>query len=258
MKRILLTTTLSALALTTAAFAGGPDNMAMPVQASNNHFFIGGAAGMGVLNATQRSSASFTTADGTSDFAINNRVGTASFLGGLLLGYNAYFGKNLYVGVVGNALFNSMNHNITTAGVTFKPADRRGVSSEPTTASLIGAYTLKNSFQGGIDLRLGMEIDHVTPYVSGGFEAGSWKYNTPFASAKKTLVGPQAGLGALFDIAPNWSAGLEYDYTWFGTIHANNAGPIVSAPLGIKAGSAASSVKVAQSQVLASLNYLFN
>ena len=126
MKKILLGATISALALTTVAFAGGPDNMAMPVQVNNNHFFIGGALGMGVLNSTQNANGAFTTATTSSTLASSSQVGSSSFLGGLLLGYNAIVGDDFYVGVVGNALYNSLNSKITTEsavttlpGVTF-------------------------------------------------------------------------------------------------------------------------------------------
>lgn len=242
MKRVLLGATLTAMTLATAAFAGGQDHMAMPVQNNNNHFFLGGALGMGVLNAKQNFTNNLTINSVVVNNASSNQPGPASFLGGLLLGYNAYVGDDFYVGVVGNALYNSLNSNISRVALS---------TPGPITLN----NTLRNSFQGGADLRLGMKVDSVTPYILGGVEAGSWKYATNFATTTKTLVGPKVGVGVLFDVASNWNAGLEYAYTWFGTINANNAGQIVSGT--VSAGSSTNSVKVNQSQVLASLNYLF-
>lgn len=224
----------SVAALSTAALAGGPDNMAMATDASNSAgFFLGAAAGMGMTDITT----TFTDVDDSGSFNLSAPTQKKSFLGGLLGGYQAVFSNNFYWAVAANAMYNSLN------GSFFSLGGSNGNEN----------FTLENNFQGGADLRLGMKISGATPYLLGGVEAGSWKLSTtatdePGFSKTKTLVGPTAGLGVLVDLNTDWQAGLEYAYTWLGNINV------------VRPGDARDSVKFAvdQGQIMASAVYTFN
>lgn len=230
---------LSAVSLSAAAFAGGPDHMVMPSAApGSGGFFLGAAAGMGMLNATM------TEADQSGSNSIS--LQRNSFLGGLLGGYQTTFANNVYLGIAANALYNSLNGSpFTTSSSNIDGNGNSGTES-------IG---FKNNFQGGADVRLGMRIDSATPYILGGVEAGSWKFifsstgaGNPAFSHARTLVGPKVGAGVLFDVCNHWQAGLEYAYTWFGNINLNNPGDT----------SHTAKQTFDQGQILASAVYTFN
>ncbi|HLB56866.1 MAG TPA: outer membrane beta-barrel protein [Coxiellaceae bacterium] len=213
---------VSLVALTATAFAGGPDHMALAsttAQPSNQTgFFLGATAGMGTFNTDETFTAGGTTA--------SIRNGVNSFLGGLLGGYQTVFSNNLYLAIVGNAMYNSLNANLITLSTT-------NISS------------IKNNFQGGAAVHFGKRMGTATPYLSAGVEAGSWKYSIPGFSTTKTLVGPLAGVGVMFDVCHHWNAGLEYDYTWYSNINLGS-------------GATTGKLKNAQGQAMAYATYLFN
>lgn len=237
---------LTAMSVATMTLAGGPDHMAMPshdTYASHGNFFLGAAAGLGMFDGNYRA---FNTSNQLLATAPN--AGGDSFLGGLLGGYQWSLSHHLYVGVVANALYNSLNSDIRSTFATGTPGNRAAV---------------RNYFQGGLALRLGRELSSgVTPYILAGAEAGNWRLlvenktggtvnsiaaNTTL-SASKTLVGPQVGMGVLFDVCPHWQAGLEYAHTWFGDVSFNaTTGSIATHKL-----------TADQNQMLASVAYQFN
>jgi opacity protein-like surface antigen len=230
-----LSVVFSVAALSTAALAGGPDNMAMATDASNSAgFFLGATAGMGMTDMTVTAT---DVDNGVTDSVVMPSQ-KKSFLGGLLGGYQAVLSNDFYWGIAANAMYNSLN------GSFFSETDSVNGSD---------SNTLKNTFQGGADIRLGMKVNSATPYVLGGVEAGSWKFGNvstgePSYSKTRTLVGPKVGAGVLFAVDSNWQAGLEYAYTWFGNINA------------VRPTDPNDSVKVAvdQGQVMASAVYTFN
>lgn len=240
--------TVSTLSITTMALADAPSHMAMPSQKSNTrgNFFLGVTGGVGMLDGTYSA---------VGDVSTDQRVftpnaGGTSFLGGLLLGYQTVFSnRRVYLAIVGNALYNSLNRTVFNV-------IQSGTTSWNTAVA-------KNSFQGGLAIRLGKRMNNgVTPYILGGAEAGRWRLSVAndrtsaqfgipantTVSASKTLIGPQAGAGVLFDIRGRWQAGFEYAYTWFGDVSFASA----------STSAYTHKLTTGQNQVLASVVYRFN
>jgi len=203
---------LSTLPALSSAGAMGP----MP-SGCDTTFFAGGAAGVGMLQGNYEAFDQLNT-----DYRYA-RMGNDNFLGGALFGVQTVMPNSVYLALVGNALYNSQSAT-------------QFLSTGPTTAPLRNhVVSLLNNFQFGANIRLGMKMNNVTPYILGGAEAGTWEMGLANRSAtwtrgiapnsdiqyKKTLIGGQAGAGALIDLNPFWSIGMEYAHSWLSHISSN-------------------------------------
>lgn len=205
-------------------------------------FFVGATAGMAMHEGTYRA------VNAIGDFHYSKNGGD-SFLGGGIAGIETKI-SDFYVALVGNALYNSLSTDgrVSTNAV--------GVRNH--------VFSYKNDFQYGGNVRVGTNIWNATPYFMAGVEAGRWEMNlsnrsatfnrgiAPFSSTtyKETLVGPQVGLGVLLS-ANDYSVGMEYAHTWFGSVDKNLVTPVTGAVWSHRH-------KVEQNQVLISAAYKFN
>lgn len=87
-----------------------------------------------------------------------------------------------------------------------------------------GAATTESNIQGSIRGRLGVAIDRILLYGTGGvaFADITNTYNTTpfgggFASIEKTHTGWTAGGGIAYAVTNNWSVRAEYRYSDFGS-----------------------------------------
>ncbi len=241
-------TKISALALLLGSGSAIAGSMGAVATEPAYNFFIGGTAGIGMLQG-QYSSENPSNAD--THYA---RIGNNTFLGGGLFGIQTVRANDLYLALVGNALYNSQNATERSSTVIVAGA-----------AVANHIATVKNDFQYGANVRLGKKLGIATPYVLGGVEAGSWEMvlgnnntvsNRGIAPGShngysKTLVGPQAGVGVSLALNDNWSAGMEYAHTWFGNVNVTLVDSVTNFSWNHQ-------TKVQQDQVLFSLNYAFN
>ena len=190
------------------------------------------------------SQAALNTYDGT-----NQTINTFDDLTAAYQGYNAFlYGgaagfetqhQTLYLSFVGNALYHALSQ------------DERVHYSLPHLLS-------RNEFQYGASMRLGTTYKHITPFISGGFEAGRWQTHIAPTAAYKmqshhqntTLLGPQAGFGFLIRQA-KLRLGLEVAHTGFGSMHQTLIDAKSQQAISHKA-------DVAQNQLLLSIQYVFD
>ncbi len=181
------------------------------------------------------------------------RLGNNSFLGGGLIGIQTVLSNNVYLAVVANVLYNSQDgvQRLSKAPAT-NPVQNHVVS-------------VTNDFQYGGNVRLGMKLGNVTPYLLGGVESAKWELGLVNQSAawnrglaplsnmtySKTQAGGQAGAGALIALNNNWNLGMEYAHTWFGDVNVDLIDGLTARRWNHKA-------NIEQDQVLFSLNYTFN
>ncbi|CAM2953028.1 outer membrane protein [Legionella worsleiensis] len=235
----------SALAMASAvSFAG---TMGPVVQDSGYSFFIGGAAGIGML---QGDYTGYNPVNTDTHYA---SLGDNSFIGGGLLGIQTVLANNVYLALVGNVLYNSQDSvQRSSTGPSTNPVRNHDV-------------TVSNDFQYGGNIRLGMKMGNATPYILGGVEAGKWELGLGNISStwnrgiaplsginySKTLTGGQAGAGILVALNNNWNMGMEYAHTWFGDVNVDLIDGVTAFRWNHKA-------DIQQDQVLFSLNYIFN
>lgn len=226
------------------AFAG---EMGPVLFGRNIIFFAGGAAGVGMLQGN------YTAFDPLNADTHYTKLANNNFLGGALFGAETVFSNNMYLALVGNALYNSQS------SVQF-------LSKSPATAPVADhIISLFNNFQFGANLRIGMQMKNVTPYVLGGIEVGTWELGLANRSShwvtgiapnsdsqyKKTLIGPQAGLGTLIALNSYWGIGMEYAHSWLSHVASNVLDNSNRHFWRHKA-------SVAQDQILFSVNYKFS
>jgi outer membrane immunogenic protein len=69
----------------------------------------------------------------------------------------------------------------------------------------------RNNFLATARGRVGLAVDRLLPYVTGGLAVGNIKAtDPPFAGVDKTREGWTAGGGLEYSLAPNWSVKAEY------------------------------------------------
>lgn len=232
------------LMATSGVFAG---TMGPVVEESGYSFFIGGAAGIGMLQGEYRG---YDPLSADTHYA---RLGNDNFLGGGLLGIQTVFPNQVYLALVANALYNSQD-------------DIQRLSKAPASAPIPNhVVNIENDFQYGLNVRLGRRLDNVTPYILGGVEAGKWEMSlgnqsalwnrgiAPFSNREysKTKAGGQVGAGALINLTSEWTIGMEYAHTWFNDVSVNLTDATTLHTWNHKA-------KIQQDQVLFSVNYVFN
>lgn len=192
--------------LSTASAIGFAGAMGPVAMCQGVSFFVGAAGGIGMLQGDYSAS----------DFANRDRVythlGQNNFLAGAVFGLETVLPNTVYLAVVGNGLYNSQSDTVFTS------------------ANHIA--TIQNNFQFGANLRLGVQMGNITPYILGGAEAGTWRLGLDnpgnswnrgiaprlFTDTSDTRIGPQAGAGVLLNLNNYWSLGLEYAHTWFGNV----------------------------------------
>lgn len=131
--------------------------------------------------------------------------------GGVHLGYNWQI-NNIVLGLV---------TDIEAAGI-------RGSATAP-----LGNmdYRTRLNWQGSTRARLGVAVDRVHLYATGGLAYAGIDYQAFNAAApvgvgsNSTRLGWTLGVGAEYAITPNWVASLEYRYTDFGRRNVNYAFP---------------------------------
>jgi outer membrane immunogenic protein len=88
-------------------------------------------------------------------------------------------------------------------------------------------YRTRMNWQGSTRARLGVAIDRVHVYATGGLAYAGLNYSAlNFAGATRigntsTRLGWTIGAGVEYAVAPNWVASLEYRYTDFGSRNVN-------------------------------------
>ena len=177
--------------------------------------------------------------------------GNASFIGGGQIGCNYEFpGSSSVVGLEGDIAGASKN---TYSGEVFRFAP-------PAQIDHIDAAG-KIGIQGSVRLRAGVTWDRALLYLAGGATWAELTANhfivgaaggTAAVEHSKTKAGWNVGLGFEYAFASNWTAGVEYRYTNYGSSfsYAVPAGPFFVTHT-------ASVDKVYTSDVRFRLNYLF-
>ena len=93
-----------------------------------------------------------------------------------------------------------------------------------------GATVWNGVLRSSIRGRLGFALDRALVYATGGLAIGShsgtvntgmWGYNWG-GNTSSTRVGWTVGGGVEYAFTPNWSAGVEYRYSDFGTNNNND------------------------------------
>ena len=126
--------------------------------------------------------------------------------GGVHLGYNWQV-NNLVFGVVTDIEASGIRGSATTVGVAAFPMD----------------YYTRLNWQGSLRARLGVAIDRVHIYATGGLAYGGLDYRAfnsaavTGLSSSSTRAGWTVGAGVEYAFTPNWVASLEYRYTDFGS-----------------------------------------
>lgn len=212
---------LALLSTTTALAADLPSRRAPPVYAPPppipvftwTGFYVGAHAGyeFGRSNGVSRLNASGAglAANGSSP---------SGFIGGGHVGYlfstqslpflngfgNNLFGGGLVAGVEGDV-----------DGSTYRSNYLLGALNNSTSQNI----------QGSVRGRLGIAVDRVLFYATGGAAFGGLRNNytsaVGFDSISRTRVGYTVGGGVEYAFANNWSARVEYRYTDFGSFNDN-------------------------------------
>ena len=116
---------------------------------------------------------------------------------------------------------------------------------------------------GLITGQVGYAWNNVLFYVKGGgavtgdkYDAFSGTTGVLLASANETRWGGTVGVGFEYGFAPNWSAGIEYDYLWRVSNSNTFLTPGLVAPLGIA--SITANTRSAVNMITGRINYHFN
>lgn len=118
-----------------------------------------------------------------------------------------------------------------------------------------GASVWNGGLRSSIRGRLGFALDRALIYATGGLAiasragtiaTGTWGYNWG-GNTSSTRVGWTVGGGVEYAFTPNWSAGLEYRYSDFGT-NNNNGGWL----------NVGSRIRLTENAVRARVSYHFN
>lgn len=135
-----------------------------------------------------------------SDYNYNH--GLRGFLGGIYAGYNHQFDNGVVLGVEADAWFGDVH------GSSHAPGDDE--------------FRAKTKIDRAISARarLGFAVDRLMPYVAGGVTSAHMKFNehlnaSHYASAKKSLIGWNVGVGVEYALTDNVSLRGEYRYTRF-------------------------------------------
>ncbi|MFA6266777.1 MAG: outer membrane protein [Pseudolabrys sp.] len=116
----------------------------------------------------------------------NTNTKPSGILGGLTGGYNWQNGQFVFGG--------ESDLQISSADDTFAP------------------YKFSNPWFGTLRARVGMAMNNILIYGTGGIAYGGLKGESGALSESKTHIGWTLGAGVEFGIAPQWSAKLEYLY----------------------------------------------
>lgn len=145
-------------------------------------------------------------------FANSGSYNSNGVTGGVHLGYNWQV-NNIVLGLVTDI-------------------EASGIRGSATTGAL--DYYTRLNWQGSLRARLGVAIDRVHVYATGGLAYGGIDYRAFNAtsalglSSNSTRVGWTVGAGVEYAFTPNWVASLEYRYTDFGSRNVNYAGSPVT------------------------------
>jgi opacity protein-like surface antigen len=149
-------------------------------------------------------------------------IGKTTGLAGGVLGAQLDLSDHFFFAIQGNALWHSLDSKTVLR------------SNSPT---VLGTFNhivhIKNSFQFGADLRLGMRAKKAIAYILAGGEAGRWHmamFNSAAIASQGVSafsrvttsdmrVGPKVGGGVTFPLWEGWFANMEYSYTWFGSLN---------------------------------------
>ena len=183
------------------------------------HFYVGGTAGVGLLNGTYKTSNTLGQINASTS-------GGNSLLVGALAGVDNTFENYFYTAFEINALYDAYAKKISNN------TDVIGGSTQ--------AVTVKNNFLYGASAKFGRDYTNFIPYVLAGVEAGQWTMNLTNAAGRKyhgiaggsstdytnTLWGPKIGIGIRFRLTQNLSADFQYAATWFGSVSTTLVDPI--------------------------------
>ncbi len=164
--------------------------------------FVGAQIGYG----WGRTAVTATTA-GLFDPANSGSYSTNGITGGVHLGYNWQV-NNIVLGVVTDIEASSLRGSARAGTVD---------------------YFTRLNWQGSTRARLGVAIDRVHVYATGGVAYAGIDYRTfdignpAGVGASGTRFGWTVGAGVEYAITPNWVASLEYRYTDFGRRNVNFA-----------------------------------
>jgi outer membrane immunogenic protein len=110
--------------------------------------------------------------------------------------------------------------------------------------------------------QVGYAWDATLFYVKGGAAVANQRYDlfntftgVGLAQAERTRWGGTVGVGVEYGFAPNWSAGIEYDYLWRVSDSRTFLTPGLVAPLGI--GSITANTRSDVNMITARINYRF-
>jgi outer membrane immunogenic protein len=218
MIRTFLISTVSALALTTTAFAADLPNTKEPApflpppppMFSWTGFYIGANAGLSAGN--------FNETGGYYDpYAYNyewNSARSSGFSGGGQIGFNYQFANNIVIGV-------EADFQGSTLKGTYENYDYEGYYGYKSAS--------KVDWWGTARGRVGYAFGNILPYVTGGFAYGHTKtsgyyYDDGYTSSAQlsgTHVGWTVGAGLEYALTHNLTVKIEYLYTDLGTKTVN-------------------------------------
>ncbi|MBL8567834.1 MAG: porin family protein [Phreatobacter sp.] len=153
------------------------------------------------------------TAVAANTLADSGSYSTNGVTGGVHLGYNWQI-NNIVLGLVTDIEASSLRGSARATNVD---------------------YFTRLNWQGSTRARLGVAVDRVHVYATGGVAYAGLDYRAinigaPVGvSASGARFGWTVGAGVEYAITPNWVASLEYRYTDFGRRNVNYAGSPVTA-----------------------------
>jgi outer membrane immunogenic protein len=247
MLRKTLLASAGTIALATQAFAADlPSRAPPPVYVPPapiftwTGFYLGGQVGYGW--GTERANVTFPAA-GT----LFNSFSAQGVIGGGHIGYN-YQVNQWVIGLEGTVDGTSISKTFIPSGVIFPALPGFGLS-----------YKASIPIEGSIRGRVGIAWDRVLLYATGGAAFGGVEatLTTPAGTFTRsaTRVGWTVGGGLEYAVTNNWSVGVEYRYSDFGSNSSSVSG--VFTPAGFLPIAATLNRHFTQNQVQGRITYHF-
>lgn len=249
-----LTSVFALSALATAVFAGGPDVPAAPVCNAFDGLYAGVAGGWAWVS--PRANLNVFLPNRVLFQRTNYNRSQSSFAIGGVLGYGTVMDNNFYIGVEGHGTYHDLGF---TRSAPFRILGANATVSTRVSMDWDWGVDLMPGYVWNSNVLLFGKIGYrgadfnLRTSSANGFDVNNVARNFNF-SRDRYLNGFNLGLGVKYSFNTNWSAWIEYDYTWFST--ANNTA-IFGLPLFQVNHTFENNAKARYQQVLVGVSYNF-